>query len=60
MNASHRGEKGIRFADVTVAGRFTAESPVDDGMLDLSKVFGFHGAIVFDALASEVRRRTVT
>jgi hypothetical protein len=48
--------KGIRFADVTLAGRFAAEAPVDDGTSDLNEVFGFHGGIVFDVLASETRR----
>lgn len=53
-------DQGIRIADVSVAGRFAAESPVDDGTLDLNNVFGFHGGIVFDVLASHVRARRAT
>lgn len=48
---------GIRFADLSLAGRFSGETPSKDGVLLLDKVFGFHGHVVLDALATEAKRR---
>jgi hypothetical protein len=48
--------KGIRFADLSVASRFSGETPDEDGKLELDNVFGFHGGTVLDAIALEVRR----
>lgn len=56
FNYRQLAEKGIRFADASVASRFSGETPSEEGILELDDVFGFHGGIVLDALASEVRR----
>jgi hypothetical protein len=45
--------KGIRFADIATASRFSGETPSDDGILRLGDVFGFHGKVVMEALAAE-------
>jgi hypothetical protein len=49
-------EKGMLFADLSVASRFSGETPDEDGRLEMDNVFGFHGGILLDALASETRR----
>ncbi len=49
--------KGIRFADLSLASRFSGETPSEDGALKLDNVFGFHGDLVLEALAVEARRR---
>jgi hypothetical protein len=46
---------GIRFADVSLASRFSGETPSPEGVLRLDQVFGFHGALVLEALARQIR-----
>jgi hypothetical protein len=48
--------KGIRFADLSLAARFSGETPLD-GVLRLDEVFGFHGKGVLGALTAMIRRR---
>jgi hypothetical protein len=55
FNHANLVAKGIRFADLATAARFSGETPAQDG-LHLNEVFGFHGKMVMDALAAMIRR----
>ncbi len=57
FNHAHLAAKGIRFADLSLASRFSGEAPSEDGTLKLDNVFGFHGNLVLEALAALTRRR---
>lgn len=51
----HLVARGMRFADVPLASRFSGETPSPEGILKLDRVFGFHGALVLEALAKQFR-----
>jgi hypothetical protein len=58
FNHARLVDKGIRFADLSLASRFSGETPSMEGELFLADVFGFHGHQVLDALGAEAHRLT--